>query len=247
MIQAFRYLLAFPLCLLYYGGQVIIAALIGVRSRRGGIYDRASHRFGKRLCDINGVRVVVEGRERLRDDRPCVYIANHVSFVDIWVLLRELPGSVRFVFKKELLEVPIFGRALVAAGHIRIDRQNRAAAFAAYDHAAAAIRAGTSAVVFAEGTRSRDGRLQPFKKGPFVLAIAAQVPVVPVFISGSYALMPPGARYPARGTVTIKVGEALPTAGLDHEDRNLLTSRAHEAMRALAGLVEQPGMASPRP
>jgi len=232
-MQALRYFVSFPLCLLRSGGAAILAGLLGVKSRRGGVYDRAGRLFGKRLCDFNGVRVVVEGRERLRDDRPCVYVANHVSFIDIWALLRELPGTVRFVFKKELLEVPIFGRALVSAGHIRIDRQNRAAAFAAYDAAAATIRAGTSAVVFAEGTRSRDGKLQPFKKGPFVLAIAAQVPVVPIGISGSHELMPPGRRYPRRGTVTLRVGPELSTAGLVHGDRERLAARAHESMRAL--------------
>ncbi len=235
MIQALRYLTAFPVLTLWHGGTVIVAALRGVRQVSGGVYDRAHKRWGAGLLRAARIRLEVEHAERLRPDRPCVYVANHVSFIDIWALLAALPGTVRFVAKQELFRVPVFGQAIRAAEHIAIDRANRAAAFAAYDEAARAVRGGRSAIVFAEGTRSRDGRLLPFKKGPFVLAIAAQVPVVPVLVHGAFELMPRGALYPRRGTVVLRIGDAIDTAGLGYDDRDRLGGRARAALEGLQG------------
>jgi 1-acyl-sn-glycerol-3-phosphate acyltransferase len=157
--------------------------------------------------------------------------------VDIWALLAELPGTVRFVYKKGMDWIPLMGIAMRAARHIPIRRRVKSAAFAAYDEAAKYLRAGSSAVVFAEGTRSRNGRLLPFKKGPFVLAIAAQAPVVPVFCGGTFELMPRGSWTPKRGTVTLKIGEAISTAGMSYEDRGALAERTRAVLLAL-GAVE---------
>lgn len=235
MIQVFRYVAALVGLTAWYGTSVILAALARVAHRPGGVYDRAAREWGRGLLRATGVTVEVRGEERLRPDRPCVYVANHASFADIWVLLASLPGTIRFVFKKEFLRFPLLGLAMVRAGHIRIDRQRRAAAFAAYDDAAQAVRRGTSPVVFAEGTRSRDGRLLPFKKGPFVLAIAAQVPVVPVLVEGGFALMPRGALAPRRGTMRVAIGEEIPTVGLDYDDREALAERTRAALVSLGG------------
>lgn len=235
LIQAIRYLPAWPLLTLLHGGTVIVAALFRVRHRTGGVYDRAARRWGRRLMRVSRIRCDVSGREHLDPDRPCVYIVNHVSAIDIWALLQELPGTVRFVFKKELLRIPVFGGALMAMRHISIDRTNRGAAFAAYDDAARAIRGGISAIVFAEGTRSRDGQLLPFKKGPFVLAIAAQVPIIPIHVGGAFELMPRKAVYPRKGTITLRIGAPIATTGLNYEDRDRLSAETERAMRALAG------------
>jgi 1-acyl-sn-glycerol-3-phosphate acyltransferase len=122
------------------------------------------------------------------------------------------------------------GMAMRAARHIPIRRQVKSAAFAAYDEAANYIREGMSAVVFAEGTRSRDGRLQPFKKGPFVLAIAASVPVVPVLCAGTYELMPKGSWSPKPGTVTLRIGEAISTQGMTYDERGKLADETRAAL-----------------
>jgi 1-acyl-sn-glycerol-3-phosphate acyltransferase len=143
-----------------------------------------------------------------------------------------LPG-IRFVFKKELSAVPFLGQAINAMGHISIDRGNRGSAFASYDRAAEAVRAGTSAAVFVEGTRSRDGKLLPFKKGPFVLAIAAQVPVVPVVCLDTFERLPKGSVSPRPGTVRLRIGEPIATIGLDYPARDELADRARAAMLAL--------------
>lgn len=219
----------------YWSVACVLASLVGVTYRKGGLYDQAARGWGRWLCAANGLTVRAEGLERLSPGRPYVYIANHFSFCDIWALLVVLPDSVRFLAKKELFDVPLFGQALRAARHIRIDRQDRQAALGAYEEAGELIRSGISAIVFAEGTRSDDGKLHPFKKGPFVLAIASQVEVVPIWIEGAFAVLPKANLYVTPGTVTLRFGTPVPTAGLDYEGRDGLSELVRERIVALAG------------
>ncbi len=118
-----------------------------------------------------------------------------------------------------------------AAGQIFIDRGNRARAFEAYEEAAEAVRKGMRAVVFAEGTRSRTGVLQPFKKGPFVFAIASRVPIIPVYCAGTFAVQPKGRLRVRRGPVTLYFGEPVPTDGLTYDDRERLLIEARTVMQ----------------
>ena len=233
MMSTLRYIGCFIVYMGFWGSRVLLGAVFGVKQRSGGIYDRAAREWGRGMLRGTGIRVVVEGRERLAAPTPKVYIANHASEVDIWALLAELPGTVRFVYKKGMDWIPLMGMAMRAARHIPIKRRVKSAAFAAYDEAATYIRAGSSAVVFAEGTRSRDGKLMPFKKGPFVLAIASQAPVVPVLCQGAYELMPRGSWSPKPGTVVLKVGEAIMTQGMTFEDRSALADQTRAALLAL--------------
>ncbi len=236
MIRTLRYLAA----LLWFSGRhastVIIAAVVGVRQRPGGIYDRAAREWARGILRWCRIGVTIEGRERLVPDVSVVYIANHVSFLDILAILAELPGTIRFVYKKGMSWIPLLGTAMRASRHIPIDRRNRSAAFAAYDEAAKFIRQGASAAVFAEGTRSRDGRLKPFKKGPFVLAIAAQVAVVPVLCLNGFELLPKGSWSPRPGTVTLRIGEAIPTAGTNFDVREQLAERTRAAIVGMGAL-----------
>jgi 1-acyl-sn-glycerol-3-phosphate acyltransferase len=152
--------------------------------------------------------------------------------VDIWVLLAVLPGTVRFLAKRELLRVPLFGWAMAAAGHIPINRRKLQSAFGSYETAARMVRAGTSAIVFGEGTRSRLGRLLPLKKGPFVLAIEAGVPIVPVYIAGTYDVLPKGRVALRRRPITVCLAEPIPTDGSSYDDRDALTARCRTALEA---------------
>lgn len=229
-VRVVRYVISLVALTLISGMAVIVAALIRVQHRRGGIYDRAAKLWAGGLIAANGLVVAVRGRELLEPSRPCVYVSNHSSFADIWLLFSILPLSTRFVAKRELLSVPFFGRAVRASGQIPIDRTNLRDAFAAYDEAAAAIRSGMSAIVFAEGTRSRDGQLKEFKKGPFVLAIAAGVPVVPVLIEHSRDALPPGAWWVRPVPVRVTICPQLPTDGLDFDDRDTLAQAARASM-----------------
>lgn len=219
----------------YYSLTAVVAGLLGVPYRKGGVYDRAGRLWSTQVLRLNGVHVKVTGYEHIPTDGPCVYISNHFSFADIWVLFSTLPDSLRFISKKELFRVPLLGLAMRKARHISIDRKNLVAAFTAYEEAAEAIRDGVSAVVFAEGTRSRNGQLQAFKKGPFVLAIAADVPVVPVWVEGTYEAFPPGALVFRRRPVEVRIGAPIATTGMEYDDREALSRRAHDAVVALSG------------
>jgi 1-acyl-sn-glycerol-3-phosphate acyltransferase len=241
MIGVLRYVLALGICTGIHGGRVILASLFRIPFRPGGVYDRAPRDWARQLIGATGLPVRVTGLDRLDSATPCVYACNHTSFVDIWVLLATLPGSVRFVAKRELLSVPFFGWALKASGQIPIDRRNLRDAFAAYDSAARVIQSGTSAIVFVEGTRSRDGSLADFKKGPFVLAIRAGAPVVPVYVANGRAALPPGGWRVRQVPVTVSIGAPIPTAGLAFDDRDAVLARARSAMQQLRDGVDAVG------
>lgn len=207
--------------------KVTVAALAGVRDRPGGYYDRELRAWARRLLEVTDLPVEAHGLERI-PPVGCVYAVNHASFVDIWILVALLPGSTRFVAKRELARVPIFGWALRATGQIPLDRRDREAAARSYRAAAEEMRAGRSVIVFVEGTRSRTGRLGEFKKGAFVLAIEAGVPLVPVYLRGTRAAMRRGSLWLRRRPVTLVVGEPVATAGLTYDDRDALLARVRE-------------------
>jgi 1-acyl-sn-glycerol-3-phosphate acyltransferase len=157
---------------------------------------------------LAGVRVEVTGRERIPAG-PAIYASNHESALDVWALLCSIPRNLRFVAKSELFRIPVFGWYLRLARFVRVDRRDRAQAVSALRGAVETVRSGTSLIVFPEGTRSPDARIQPFKKGPFVLAMDAGVPVVPVAIAGAAALNPKKRLEVRTGTIRVAIGRAL--------------------------------------
>jgi 1-acyl-sn-glycerol-3-phosphate acyltransferase len=166
--------------------------------------------------------------------RPCVYMANHESQFDVPALALAMPADFRMVAKRELLYIPIFGWALWLAGFLFIDRADRERAFRTLDRAAARVRRGTSIVVFAEGTRSPDGRLLPFKKGGFVLALKAGVPIVPVSIRGGRAVLPKGSLRVRPGTIELRFGAPVETSRYTYDTRDDLIEAVRR--RIAAGL-----------
>ena len=237
MIAAIWLVVVVLLATIWYGPQLIFAGVFRVRYREGGIYDSVPRNYGRFILKANRLSVTLVHPERLRGE-ACVYIANHSSWLDVLAVVDVLPGSVRFTPKKELIRVPLFGQALTAGKHLAIDRDNRASAVAAYEQAAAMIRDGISAVVFPEGTRTPDGHLQEFKKGPFVLAIVAQVPVVPLWIAGTREALPRGTLRLRPGPIEVRVGPAVPTTGLTYDDRDELAGRCREEMEELRKTVD---------
>jgi len=229
-LRSIAYLTALVVLTVLYGVRVIVAAMLGVKNRPGGLYDRTGRVWATLLLKVAGVRVETEGFENVPSGQPVVYVSNHQSFFDILALLQVLPDTFRFVAKKELAKIPVFGSSLKADGHIYIDRQRRQAAFESYERAAAVIQGGMSAAVFAEGTRSRTGDLLPFKKGPFVLAIAAQVPVIPVYCANTFHILPKGHFRIRPRPVTLYFGEPIPTAGMDYEDRTRLLNQVRSVI-----------------
>ena len=169
-------LLGIVLLTMILGPIVLIAALFGVQEKPGGIYQRCMHAWCRGICRISGVTLVVHDPERMSDTQGHVYIANHVSWYDIFALASVIPRYT-WIAKAELRKLPLFGRAAEAAGIVFIDRDNRKAAFEAYKLAAEDVKRGRSVIICPEGTRGKDYHLRPFKKGPFVLAIASQTAV----------------------------------------------------------------------
>jgi 1-acyl-sn-glycerol-3-phosphate acyltransferase len=170
--------------------------------------------------------------------RPSIYIANHQSQFDIPALALAMKSDFRMVSRRELLYVPIFGWALWFAGFVFIDRTDRAKAIRSLDRTARMIRKGTSVVVFAEGTRSPDGRLLPFKKGGFILALQAGVPVVPVSIRGGHEVLPKGSLRIRPGTIDVVFGDPVPTSSYSLETKDDLIATVRE--RIAAGLAQAP-------
>lgn len=214
---------------LYWGTRVLLAQLFGASKTPGSLLDVAPRRWSNWLLNAAGAEVVLHGNENVSKDSSYVYIANHVSWFDIPALFVTLPNF-GFVAKRELEKIPVFGAAAKAIGVIYIDRENRKAAFGAYDDAAKRIQAGASVVVYPEGTRGATYSLRTFKKGPFVLAIRAGVPVVPVVIYGTIAVNPRGSLSAHPATVHVHLLDPIPTTGLTYEDRDALAERVRSRM-----------------
>lgn len=181
---------------------------------------------------LTGLRLALHGAEQLARDRPYVFMANHQSAADIWAVYATLPVRVRMIAKKQLRAIPLFGWAMWAGRFIFIDRQNPAAARRSIAEAEARIRGGDSVLLFPEGTRSRTGELLPFKKGGFHLAINAGVPIVPVVIHGTRAIIPPKRLRIRPGAVAIEVCPPIDTAGLTEGDRDRLIEQVRGVIAA---------------
>ena len=171
---------------------------------------------------MRNAQYIVEGESR-------VYVCNHISWWEIFALASVLPVY-RFVGKAELKKIPIFGPAANAVAAIFIDRQNRRTAFAAYEDAVPQMKGGMSVGVFPEGTRGFSYELRPFKKGPFVLAIAAQAPVVPVVAYGSLEIQKKGDVLMYPHPIELTFLEPIPTAGLDYDQREALIDQVWHRM-----------------
>ncbi len=182
---------------------------------------------------LAGVRLEIHGLDKIPPHRAVVFMANHQSNCDPPAVLAVLP-PVLVMAKKEFFRVPILGRGMMARGFIPVDRRNREQALVAVEKGVHALKAGKSFLVYPEGTRSPDGRLQRFKKGVFVMAIKAGAPIVPISVSGSNKIMPKGEFVMRPGRVRITFHEPVPTEGFAVEDRQIIIDRVRQAI--LAGL-----------
>jgi 1-acyl-sn-glycerol-3-phosphate acyltransferase len=192
-------------------------------------YARIWARVGLWLA---GVRLQVKGLEHLPQGRAVIFMPNHQSNVDILALFAGLPVQFRWLAKQELFRIPLFGLAMRRTGYIPVDRSDRRAAIASMALAAERIAGGTSIVLFPEGTRSPDGALLPLKKGGFMLALQAQVPIVPVALRGSREVLPKHGWRLRPGPVAVEIFPVVETAGLTVADRERLMD---EVRRPLQG------------
>jgi len=199
------------------------------------IFGHGGVRLGLGLC---GIRVRVAGAEYIPLDRAAVYCANHQSNVDPPILFDKLHPRMHIVYKAEIDAIPLLARAFRHGGFVPINRRNREAAMRSLEAGALSIRSGNSFLIFPEGTRSTTAGLLPFKKGGFLMALKAQAPIVPVAIQGGRDAMQRGSRIIRPVTVSIRVGAAIETAGLQATDRDALIARVRARIEAL--LAEGP-------
>jgi 1-acyl-sn-glycerol-3-phosphate acyltransferase len=181
--------------------------------------------FGLRLVSV---KVHVEGRERFDPSGTYIYMFNHVSNLDPPVLIPLVPRRTSVLLKKELMKIPILSRAMKMASFVAVDRSNREAAISSIGRAVDVLRDGVNISIFPEGTRSRDGKLLPFKKGPFHLAMESGVDIIPVTIHGTELMMPKG-----RNTIRPGVAHVIfhaPVSPKNYASREELTEAVRKAI-----------------
>jgi 1-acyl-sn-glycerol-3-phosphate acyltransferase len=186
--------------------------------------------WARTIASASGVSVAVEGREFLEPGKPYIFAANHQSQFDILALQGFMGVDFRWLAKKELFRVPVWGPAMRMAGYIPIDRSHGRQAIKSLDEAAQKIAAGTSVIIFPEGTRSKDGSLLDFKAGAMVLAIKSRVDIVPVAISGTHAILPKGKLLVNPGKVLIRMGKPIEMKNSGAKDKHGLAKTVQEAV-----------------
>ncbi len=192
--------------------------------------------WGRIILGLSGVSVRLIEEAPLALGQPYIFAANHQSQFDIFAMHGYFDADFRWLAKKELFRVPIFGRAMEMAGHIAVDRAQGRDALKSLVLAAKRIADGTSVVIFPEGTRSPDGKLHSFKSGVMFLAIKSGVPMVPVAISGTYNVLPKGKLLAKPGKVVIRMGKPIETKGLKSDQKKEL---ALSLQQAVAELLER--------
>ena len=188
---------------------------------------------------LAGIKLDVRGKEKIPADRPVVFMANHQSFCDPPAVLTVLP-PVLVLLKASLFRIPVLGRAMRLHGFVPIDREHPSRAMHAVEEAAARLRAGHSFLVYPEGTRTRDGRLLPFKRGAFLMALRAQAPIVPVSVSGAFPIMRKGQMSLHPGTVRITFHDAVETGGHSESDRDTIIEKVRAAVASALTEHERP-------
>jgi 1-acyl-sn-glycerol-3-phosphate acyltransferase len=184
---------------------------------------------------ICGIKVRVEGLHNIPPG-VCIFVANHTSNADPPAVVGSIPRRVSLLGKQEAFRVPILGTVLRLGGFVPVDRANREAAMASVDQAIEHLNRGLSFLIFPEGTRSPDGRLRPFKKGSFVMAIRAQVPIVPISVVGAHKVMQKGEMGVHPGSVTVKFHPPVDVKAFTMKQRNKLV--AHVQAIVASGLPE---------
>ncbi len=186
------------------------------------------------LLWVGGVKVKVEGLENISPDGSYVFVSNHLSYMDTPVVLAHIPVQFRFLAKRGLFQIPFLGWHLARAGHIRVPRGDARAAVKTMGVAAQVIReCGISLLIFPEGGRSRQGALGEFKEGAAFIAVRAGVPLVPMCLKGTREVLPFGSGNIRRGTVTMRIGDPIPTSGASDRDRAKITAELREKIVAL--------------
>ena len=187
----------------------------------------------------SGTKLEIEGAENIDPNRSYVVVANHLSALDIMACLLAVPLPIRFLAKKELFRVPVLAQGMRMVGIIEVDREARGAVHSEVNRQSRElIEKGRSLIIYAEGTRPRNGVMKPFKKGAFTMAISSGLPVLPLSIHGSYEAWPPGTPLVRGGVITVVLDKPIETDGMTTPDTGDLRDQVREV---IAGRVEAMG------
>ncbi|HUO46611.1 MAG TPA: lysophospholipid acyltransferase family protein [Acidimicrobiia bacterium] len=212
------------------GLTILFAPLVIIIARfnpRSPLIERLAWIWSKAWLLAAGSSIEIRGQENVDLGQTYVVVANHLSILDIMASFLAVPLPIRFLAKKELFKVPILAPAMRSIGIVEVDRQARSAIHERVNQQARSlVENGRSLIIYPEGTRARDGKLRPFKKGAFTMAVAGQIPILPVTIHGTYEAWPPGRRLVRGGKITVVVDPPIPTLGRGKEDVTKLTDEA---------------------
>jgi len=186
--------------------------------------------WAKTILWISGVKVRIQGLENVETNAPRIYLSNHQSAFDILGLIACFPVDFKFIVKKELMRIPLFGDVLKRVGYISIDRSNPRRAMESMNEAAEKIKTGVSVLVFPEGTRSLDGSLLPLKKGGFHLALKSKCDVVPVAIINSSSIVPKGSLRIKKGAFSINIGKTVSIKDYPKKETGQLMEKVRKAI-----------------
>lgn len=230
-LKYLRWLTNSIFCYLWTFINFFIATLALCLGRQG----RASHWVVRRLWTAGmlrfcGIKVTTSGLDNFDPRRPYVFVANHQSLFDIPAVYYSTPANLRFIAKKSLFYIPFFGPYLALAGYIALDRANRRKAIASHDRAAEKIRRGVPIISFPEGTRSPDGDIGKFKKGAFMLALKAGVPIVPVSLSGTKDVLPKHTLLVRPGHIRVHFDRPMDTGDYSVDSRDTLIEKVRRTI-----------------
>jgi 1-acyl-sn-glycerol-3-phosphate acyltransferase len=237
LIRVRSLFVSIPLIILFtfvFGIAVLAVSFIpGAKRIRKRFDERAMRLWARAIVRSSFLRARVVGLENIVPNEAYIFCANHLSYLDPPLMAAFLPSRLRFLAKRPLFRIPIFGWAMRRMGHLSLDRENAREASRNLAVAAREFSAGSSIMVFPEGCRSVDGRLGPFLSGGFRLAIALEASVVPVAIQGTREALAPGSLHIDGGTVRLLVGRPISTRGFAPRDREALTAKVRAAIEAM--------------
>jgi 1-acyl-sn-glycerol-3-phosphate acyltransferase len=222
-----------PLFVLYTVVCGSVALLVSLVDRKGNVQHRIARIWARGCVRISASRLTVIGLEKLPRDTMAVYASNHTSYMDIPVIFSSLPFQFRILAKKELWSIPFIGWYLNRSGQIPIETRSQLSPLSVLSAGIKALRSGMPLFIFPEGARTPDGNLKDFLPGAAFLAIRAQVPIVPMALSGVYELLPIHTHHYYPGDLTLRIGEPISTAGMTLRQTGELTARLRAAVEGL--------------